>query len=120
MDIHRASTLLSDSGTLDRFLTAWNGNQVTYIKGITSSNIYKNGSSVTYTTQDSVWQSLNQNQSLISAALNTSGVAAYLLGLSNSSWACYDMQEVILYHSDQTSNRTGIETNINDHFDIYT
>ena len=30
------------------------------------------------------------------------------------------IQEFILWESDETSNRTGIETNINDHFDIYT
>jgi len=29
-------------------------------------------------------------------------------------------QEIIMYQSDQSSNRTGIETNINDYFDIYT
>ena len=32
----------------------------------------------------------------------------------------YDMQELIIYHSNESSNRTGIETNINDYFDIYT
>ncbi len=30
------------------------------------------------------------------------------------------LQEVIFFNSDQSTNRTGIETNINDHFDIYT
>ena len=29
------------------------------------------------------------------------------------------LQEVIIFNSDQSTNRTGIETNINDHFDIY-
>jgi hypothetical protein len=29
-------------------------------------------------------------------------------------------QELIVFNSDQSSNRTGIESNINDHFDIYT
>jgi hypothetical protein len=29
-------------------------------------------------------------------------------------------QELIIFNSDQSSNRTGMETNINDHFDIYT
>ncbi len=29
------------------------------------------------------------------------------------------MQEVVLYNTDQSANRTGIENNINDHFDIY-
>jgi hypothetical protein len=30
------------------------------------------------------------------------------------------VQEIIIFDSDQSTNRTGIETNINDHFDIYT
>ena len=30
------------------------------------------------------------------------------------------VQELIFFNSDQSSNRTGMETNINDHFDIYT
>ncbi len=29
------------------------------------------------------------------------------------------MQEVIMFHNDQSANRTAIENNINDHFDIY-
>ena len=30
------------------------------------------------------------------------------------------LQEVIFFNSDQSTNRTGMETNINDHFSIYT
>ena len=30
-----------------------------------------------------------------------------------------NMQEFILYNTDQSSNRTGIETNINDFYNIY-
>jgi hypothetical protein len=29
------------------------------------------------------------------------------------------MQEIVLYASDEASNRTGIETNINDYYNIY-
>ena len=38
------------------------------------------------------------------------GTSGYLVG---------KIQEIIFFDSDQSSNRTGIETNINDHFDIY-
>ena len=31
-----------------------------------------------------------------------------------------NMQELIIFNSDQSTNRTGMETNINDHFSIYT
>ena len=30
------------------------------------------------------------------------------------------MQEIIVYLSDQSANRAGIETNINDYYSIYT
>ena len=42
--------------------------------------------------------------------LRYTGTPNYLLG---------NVQEVILYPSDQSANRTGIETNINDHYGIY-
>jgi len=34
-------------------------------------------------------------------------------------WWAGNIQEIILYPSDQSSNRTGIETNINDFYNIY-
>ena len=34
-------------------------------------------------------------------------------------WGSNSIQELILFNSDQSSNRTTMETNINDHFDIY-
>jgi hypothetical protein len=40
---------------------------------------------------------------------------------SAASFAYYNnnLQEIIIYNSDQSSNRTNIETNINDHYSIY-
>jgi hypothetical protein len=38
---------------------------------------------------------------------------------SGTSHSTGNLQEVIVYPSDQTSNRIGIETNINDHYGIY-
>ena len=76
---------------------------------------------MTYTNQNSVWDDINQQQSLHVLQMNTSNVASYELGFSKASaWASYDMQEIIIYHSDQSSNRTGIQNDINDYFSIYT
>jgi len=43
------------------------------------------------------------------------------IGGINSNLALWqgNIQEVIFYPSDQSSNRTGIETNINDFYSIY-
>jgi hypothetical protein len=51
----------------------------------------------------------------------TSGIDGITIG-SNSSlsdWADVKMQELIIYDSNESSNRTGIETNINDFYSIY-
>jgi len=41
------------------------------------------------------------------------------IGGRASSYLNGNIQEIVLYPSDQSSNRTGIETNINDHYNIY-
>jgi hypothetical protein len=51
---------------------------------------------------------------------NTSSWTNVNFGTYNSSWV-FDgkLQEMIFFNTDQSANRTGIETNINDHFTIY-
>ena len=51
---------------------------------------------------------------------NTSSWTNVNFGTYNSSWV-FDgkLQEMIFFNTDQSANRTGIENNINDHFDIY-
>ena len=39
---------------------------------------------------------------------------------TNSQFANVSAQEIIIYTSDQSTNRTSIETNVNDYYDIYT
>jgi hypothetical protein len=41
------------------------------------------------------------------------------LNVAGSIYGNGKLQEVIVYDSDQSTNRTGIETNINDYYDIY-
>jgi hypothetical protein len=42
-----------------------------------------------------------------------------IMNFANAFYANGKMQEVIIYDSDQSSNRTGIESNINDYYSIY-
>jgi len=51
-------------------------------------------------------------------AMNYSGIC--IGGFPTFSFSDMKGQEIIIFESDQSSNRTGIESNINDHFDIYT
>ena len=46
---------------------------------------------------------------------NENGIANY----ENGFYANCKIQEIIYYDSDQSSNRTGIETNVNDYYSIY-
>jgi len=43
----------------------------------------------------------------------------YRIGYLGGIWQFMRMQELVIYHSDQSSNRTGIESNINTHYTIY-
>jgi hypothetical protein len=56
-------------------------------------------------------------------AADWTGILGYLgSNQSQTSGQFYTgtFQELIIFDSDQSTNRTGMETNINDHFDIYT
>jgi hypothetical protein len=120
VDIHITAVLLSDQGQTDWYMAARSGIGNTAHNNITISNLYKNGNSVTYTSQNDAWVGMNQDQSLITGDINTSVVSNYTLGYtSTASYGAYDYQELIIYHSDQSTNRTGIETDINTYFSIY-
>jgi len=58
------------------------------------------------------------SQSVFSTNINFSSMNAYLR-MGFSSFTMYNTQEFVLYDSDESSNRTGIETNINDFYSIY-
>jgi hypothetical protein len=64
-----------------------------------------------------------QEITFISNDAGTSGISASMdigrrIAASNQGWNG-DIQELVFYPSDQTANRIGIETNINDHYGIY-
>jgi hypothetical protein len=57
-----------------------------------------------------------------SSTIGTETLADMVIGAELSSVSYYgqsDIQELIVYPSDQSANRIGIETNINDHYGIY-
>jgi hypothetical protein len=61
------------------------------------------------------------NSTSLGTATLSSGINATdgIMNLNNAFYANGKVQEVIVYDSDQSSNRTGIEDNINDYYDIY-
>jgi len=53
-------------------------------------------------------------------SLNLNTNSRHIFSRSGGGYYSKKVQEIIIFDSDQSSNRTGMETNINDHFDIYT
>ena len=87
---------------------------------------YKNGALVATqatTTRDSLHTALaDGNQNLTSwTGFDNALADDYFIGKYFSAGFEYagKLQEVVLYNTDQSGNRSGIETNINNHFSIY-
>ena len=91
------------------------------------SNYYKNGSiafaitTPTRTDFKNVFYDGNQNLAFYHGTLNNIPTTAMHLGCYNGETSHYSgsLQESILYRSNQLTNRTKIETNTNNYFQIY-
>lgn len=87
-----------------------------------SPSLYVNSQLFTGTTRNDVFNALNGNKVVVHQNAVTTGWVNYVFG-SYSAGVSYRyvgyLNELISYDSDQSSNRTGIETNINDFYSIY-
>jgi hypothetical protein len=101
-------------------------------------NLYENNGSifvsVSYTndTNQNLFSVIKNGNTLsdFSATQNASTLGSYTgspftsittdrLGARSGTYSDGNLQEIVLYSSNQSSNRTGIETNINDFYSIY-
>ena len=83
-------------------------------------NYYVNGNLFTGTTQGQAWNFDTGNQRILTALnLNLSTWTKYEFqyGIGDNNFVSF--QERILFNSNQSLNRTGIETNINEFYSIY-
>ena len=88
-------------------------------QGATVSNLYLNGSVYSYTTWGA-WATATGSQSLTTLLANNSTFSNADFGLTASTgYGMYSTQEVVIWNSDQSSNRTGIETNVNTFYNIF-
>jgi len=100
----------------------------------TSSNNYRLFAGTSYSTSISATTSqalafglINGSSSFIainSSASSTSntganGIDTFIIGNTDTRYLLGSIQEFIIYNADESSNRTGIETNINDYYAIY-
>ena len=84
--------------------------------GVTS---YVNGSSLpASTTRQQLFDAMNETQSSLTMVGSMTNTPTLALGW-NSAFLMHDSQEFILWQSDESSNRTGIESNVNTYFSIY-
>jgi hypothetical protein len=117
--------LLKDNDSSARYAyAAIDGNTSTGLHGnYGTPSLYVNGSAQSPANRDALHTLLSTNTQILmtsiggdSSAWTGDGVWGYY-----SSTNVYDgnVQEIVFYNSDQSSNRSGIETNINDFYSIY-
>ena len=84
-----------------------------------SPSLYANSQLFTGTTRNDVYNFLNGSKLVVHQNANTSNWSGY--GFGRYSFYNFNgyLSEFIAYNSDQSGNRTGIETNINDFYSIY-
>lgn len=86
-------------------------------------SLYKNGSIALSSTRDEIHSVFGSGVQALTSTIgaNTTTWSDFLLfGYADGTFNFVtNAQEVIIYPSDQSTNRVGIETNINDHYGIY-
>jgi hypothetical protein len=95
----------------------------------TSTTINQSSGTVSYRLNSASWSPSNRgdvyteledNQRLVGISFDANSWSDLYLGYTgNSVLNMFSFQEVILYSSDQSSNRTNIETNVNTFYNIY-
>lgn len=110
---------MGDNGSQPFFGFGRSGNTNDSMNPSDAVTYYKNGgSALTSTTQDDIFNTYN-SQSLATFKTTNFVLTNHLeLGWS-ATYSMWDLQELIIYDSDQSSNRSGIESNINDYYSIY-
>jgi len=125
---HKNVLLQGDSGgSAELFMWSQNTSTGNAFSGLGSGGVtlYKDGSSWSATTRDDIYtDTYNVGQLLIMADADLSTYADFapdvsLGSRSYSDLGLYSMQEFVIWDADQSSNRTGIESNINAYYSIY-
>lgn len=116
---HNATNqLLFNNNAGGYILASQTGTNVNINSGVGTVTYRKNGVNVNYSTRGVVYTALT-NQSLMRLTADTSLWTQFRIGYYTGGFNTYRLQEIIIYHSDQSTNEVGIETNINDYYSIY-
>ena len=117
--------IFKDSASTSRFVWATQdgSESTTFYFNYGTPSLFVNGTSQNPENRDDLHSLLSTNNQVLLSSIG--GDSSQFTG--NIKWGYYssafiydgNIQEIIFYNSDQSSNRTGIETNINDHYSIY-
>ena len=112
------SVVFSDNGS-GYVLFAKSNETNSSFGNLSSTSVFVDGSSSSISSAGDAYAAFISNQSLVSVFTSHSWASDSLsLGYSGSATGMYQLQEIIIYTTDQSSNRTGIESNINNHYQI--
>lgn len=110
---------LSEYPNLDFLLYGRSDQPATAASSINNAN-YVNGVLENLTFRAATYNKLNGVQSLITISANMAAFSNLEFGRSASTIPSYNAnQELIIYNSDQSANRTAIEININSYYNVY-
>ena len=113
------SALIEGATANDFVALAQAGSTTSCNSGASNVVLYKDGSSWSATTRGNVYSDLLNNQSLVVADFDASWTSGAIGYKSSPSIELQPVREFIIWTTDQSSNRSAIETNINTYFSIY-
>jgi hypothetical protein len=96
---------------LDSIVTAVNIN-------VGTPTVFRNSSLYTVTTRGAAYNDFQGQKLLTLIGGSTNSLVPFNIGYG-AGIKMYNSQEIIIYNSDQSSNRTAIESNINSYYSIY-
>lgn len=113
-------TLYQDDASASNYVGfADSGSTAAFAANATINEVRINGA-VESVPNRGVFYTLTTNQVLTYIDLDDSAFSAVEIGYGGSAaFGMFQMQEFVVYNSDQTSNRTEIESNINTYYSIY-
>ena len=106
--------LQATSNTGQYFAVAENGSTAASESSFTVSSYHVNGTQITTPNRDKLYDAI-LDQGIVAVDYNMTISRTYEFGYG-SGFTNVNIQEVIIYHTDQSSNRTGIETNMDNYF----
>ena len=116
------TVILGGDGNNGAYIISQSGNSTDGMGGFGGQTLYVDNVQDTAITRASIYNSMSPTGNhLMSAFATSSPTSDLMIGYNPSGTLGFStaVQEIILYTSDETANRAGIETNVNTFYNIY-